>query len=203
MVLKKASILAGLCIQFAAVQQLPAQNNIAELYGGYVYAKANPEAPLPKENMSGWVGSVTGYANSWFGVGGEISAVFGDLTASGISAPGLHAKEYSYLFGPQLRFVDNARLQSSVRVLLGGSFAQVNLASATTAAQAQQLAAAGYAGFNQTKFAALFAAPFDIGVSKLLAVRVEPGIYMTDFNKTRQANFRLSVGPVFRFGSHK
>jgi hypothetical protein len=192
-------ILAGLCLALAAATQLSAQGNKAELYGGFVYTKADPIAPLPKANMNGWVGSVTGYANSWFGVGGEISAVFGDI-AHEINAPGPHAKEYSYLFGPQFRFLDGKKVQSSVKVLLGGSFAQVNLASGTSAAQQQALAAAGYSGFNQTKFAALFAVPVDVAVSKLIAIRVEPGLYMTDFNHTKQGNFRFSVGPVFRFG---
>lgn len=192
-------VAAGLFL-FAAVQQLPAQNNKAEIYGGYVYAKVNPEAPQPRVGMNGWVGSVTGFARSWFGIGGEISAVFGDIGKE-VSAPGLHAKEYSYLFGPQLRFLDNTRVQASVKVLLGGSFAQVRLPSSITDAQQQALAAGGYSGFNQTKFAALFAAPIDVSVTKLVAIRVEPGIYMTDFNQTKQGNFRFSVGPVFRFGS--
>src|SRR5579883_2986621 len=143
-------ILSGLCFAIAAAGTLAAQDNRAELYGGYVYTKTNPAAPLPKENMSGWVGSVTGYATSWFGVGGEISAVFGDLN-SATGGPAPHAKEYSYMFGPQFRFVDGQRVQSSVKVLLGGVFGQVNLNSATTATQQQALLAAGYQGFSQTK----------------------------------------------------
>jgi hypothetical protein len=192
-------ILAGLILGLAAASQLAAQGNRAELYGGYVYTKADPIAPLAKDNMNGWVGSVTGYATSWFGVGGEISAVFGDI-AHEIGGPQPHAKEYSYLFGPQFRFVDGAKVQSSVKVLLGGSFAQVNLASGTSATQQQALAAAGYSRFNQTKFAALLAVPVDVGVSRLIAIRVEPGVYLTDFNQTKQGNFRISVGPVLRFG---
>lgn len=192
-------ILTGLCFAFAAASPLAAQENKAELYGGYVYAKANPAAPLAKENMSGWVGSATGYATSWFGVGGEISAIFGDLS-SAQGGPAPHAKEYSYLFGPQFRFVDGAKVQSSVKVLLGGVFGQVNLNSATTATQQQALLASGYQGFSQTKMAALFAVPVDVAVTKLIAIRVEPGLYITQFNKASQSNFRLSVGPVFRFG---
>ena len=193
-------IFAGVCCLAAAVQQLPAQNNKAEIYGGYVYTKVNPEAPLPKASMNGWVGSVTGYLKSWVGVGGEISAVFGDI-AQEVNAPGPHAKEYSYMFGPQLRFVDKEKVKAGVRVLLGGSFAQVRLASGTTPAQVQSLADARYSSFDQTKFAMLIAVPLDFGVSKVLAFRVEPGLYMTDFNHTKQGNFRFSVGPVFRFGS--
>jgi hypothetical protein len=192
-------ILTGLCFAFAAVAPLAAQDNRAELYGGYVYTKANPAAPLPKENMSGWVGSVTGYATSWFGVGGEISAVFGDLN-SATGGPAPHAKEYSYLFGPQFRFLDGARVQSSVKILLGGVFGQVNLNSSTTAAQQQALLTAGYQGFNETKLAALFAVPVDVAVTKLVAIRFEPGLYITHFSQASQSNFRFSVGPVFRFG---
>lgn len=200
MAIRNCYILAAVGCVLAAVEQLPAQNNAVELYGGYVYAKVNPEAPLPKQNMNGWVGSVTGYVKPWFGVGGEISAVFGDIGQE-VNATAPHAKEYSYMFGPQFRFVDKAKAQAGVKVLLGGSFAQVHLASGTNDAQIQALAAAGYTAFNQTKFAMLIAVPVDYSVSKLVAIRVEPGLYMTDFNHTKQANFRLSVGPVFRFGA--
>src|SRR4051794_40146826 len=109
-----SSLFAGTLLTLAAVAQLSAQNNRAELYGGYVYAKANPIAPLPKQTMNGWVASVTGYANSWFGVGGEVSAVFGDIGQE-INAKPLHAKQYSYLFGPQFRFVDTKKLQTGVK----------------------------------------------------------------------------------------
>lgn len=198
---RNRNIIAGFCLLFAVVNRLPAQDNTAEVFGGYSYAKANPEAPLPKQNMHGWVGAASAYANSWFGAGVEIAGQFGKLPApSGVSAPSLSFKEYSYMAGPQFRFVNMQRVQSSFKVLLGGVFGQVNLDSSTTAAGAQQLGAAGYGGFNQTKFAALFAVPVDITITKLIAWRVEPGLYLTDFNKTKQSNFRFSTGLVFRFG---
>ena len=46
----------------------------------------------------------------------------------------------------------------------------------------------------------LVAFPVDVSITKLIGMRVEPGLYPTDFSKTKQNNFRLSVGPVFRFG---
>jgi hypothetical protein len=91
-------------------------------------------------------------------------------------------------------------VQVAAKLLLGGVFGQVNLDPQTNAAAAAQLSAAGYSGFNQTKFAMLVAFPVDVGVTKLIGIRVEPGNYLTDFSKTKQSNFRLSVGPVFRFG---
>jgi hypothetical protein len=196
----RKTMLGAALLALAAASQLAAQNNKAEIYGGYVYAKVDPLAPLPKQTANGWVGSMTGYATSWFGFGGEISAMFGDVGKEVSGGLPVHQHQYSYLFGPQFRFVDSARVQTGVKILLGGAFAQARLASGTTAAQQNALAAAGYTKFDQTKFAALFAVPVDVSVSKLIAIRVEPGLYMTDFNATKQSNFRLSVGPVFRFG---
>ena len=86
------------------------------------------------------------------------------------------------------------------KLLLGGAFGQVKLDAQTPAAASLQLATAGYTGLNQTKFAMLVAFPVDVSITKLIGIRVEPGDYVTDFSKTKQNNFRLSVGPVFRFG---
>lgn len=193
-------IFFGALFSLAALP-LAAQNNAAEVFGGFSYAKANPETTLPRQNMDGWVGSAAGYPLRWFGVGFEIAGQFGDIPApSGITAPSLHFKEYSYMAGPQFRFLDTSRVQSAFKLEVGGVFGQVNLDSQATSTQIGNLGAAGYQGFNQTKFAALFAVPIDVSVTKVLAIRVEPGIYLTNFNQSGQGNFRLSVGPVFRFG---
>jgi hypothetical protein len=198
----RTAIALAACLLAGLAQRLPAQNNKAELFGGYTYAKVNPEVPLPKQNASGWVGSAGGYVNRWFGVGVEISGVFGDIPApSGVSAPNLHFKEYSYLAGPQFRFLDRAKVQSSFKLLLGGVFGQVNLDTSTAATAVQALGTAGYAGFNQTKFGMLMAVPVDYTITKTIGIRFEPGIYVTDFSKEKQGNFRFSVGPVFRFGA--
>ncbi len=203
--IKRYSTIAALCFASAAASGLYAQDNTADVFGGWSYAKANPESTLPRGGMNGWLGSAAGYANRWFGAAFEVAGQFGSIPAppSASGAPSLSSKEYSYMAGPQFRFLNQKRVQSSVRILLGGVFGQVNLASSTTAAQINQLGAAGYGGFNETKFAALFAIPVDVSVSRLLAVRVEPGIYLTNFNQSGQGNFRLTVGPVFRFGGNK
>jgi hypothetical protein len=197
------STLAGICmLAFAA--PLLAQNNTAELFGGYGFTIANPETNIARQNMNGWVGSAAGYLNHWFGVGAEFSGQFGSIPApAGITSPDLSFKEYSYLAGPQFRFVNRARIQSSFRLMVGGVFGQVNLPSTAAPAAISQLGAVNYLGFNQTKFAALFAVPVDVSVSRLIAIRVEPGLYLTNFNQSGQGNFRISVGPVFRFGKRE
>jgi hypothetical protein len=194
-------VISGFCLLFASASRLPAQGNTAEVFGGFTYIKANPEAPLPKQNMTGWMGGATGYMRPWFAATMEISGAFGDTPApSGIGGTALNFKEYSYMAGPQFRFLDTKKLQTSVKWLFGGVFGQENLAANLSPTTIQALANAGYYGFNQTKFAMLVAVPVDVSVTKMFGVRFEPGLYMTDFNKTKQSNFRFSVGPVFRFG---
>jgi hypothetical protein len=194
-------LLFALCLTSAAVQCLPAQDASGEVFGGYSYAKANPLVLLPKENMHGWMGGAAGYVNRWFGAGLEIAGQFGEIPPpNGVSAPNLTFKEYSYLAGPQFRFVKTDRVQVAAKFLLGGVFGQVRVDPSTSAAAAAQLANAGYSALDQTKFAMLIAFPVDAGISKLLAIRFEPGLFVTDFSKTKQSNFRFSVGPVFRFG---
>jgi hypothetical protein len=178
---------------------LSAQWHRAEVFGGYSYAKINPEAALPKENASGWMGGAAGYANKWFGGGFEIASQFGNMATPG-GAPPVSFKEYSYLVGPQVRLISRTRLDVAAKILIGGVFGQARQDSATSATQAQALSAAGYNNFDSTKFAMLLAFPVDVGVTKLLGIRVEPGLYRTSFIQQHQSNFRISIGPVFRFG---
>jgi hypothetical protein len=183
----------------AGAAWLPAQSNTAEVFGGYSYSKMNPESGLPKQNASGWMAGAAGYANKWVGAGFEIAAGFGDIPAPS-GAPNAHFKEYSYMAGPQFRFLNTSKAQANVKILLGGVFGQVRLDSSSTPSQIQALAAAGISNFDQTKFALLLAVPIDITVTKLIGIRAEPGLYRTSFNLDHQSNFRFSVGPVFRFG---
>jgi hypothetical protein len=206
-------IVAGACMLFAAAQRLPAQHNTAEIYGGFTYANANPEIPLPSSSMTGWNVGASGYATNWFGAGFEISGLFGTIPApsgSGISGTALNDKEYSYLVGPQVRFLDKKAVQSSFKFMVGGVFGQANLAAGLGATSIQALGTAGYNTFNETKLALMLAVPIDVAVSRLIALRVQPALYMTDFAplasggsvaaNQSQWNFRISVGPVFRLG---
>ena len=210
---RNRTIVSGVCLLLAAAVRLPAQRNTAEIFGGYTFTSANPEAPLSRTSMSGWNVGAAGYATNWFGAGFEISGVFGSVGApsgSGVPGTALNTKEYSYLVGPQFRFLDKARVQSSFKFMLGGVFGQANLAAGTSSAGIETLSTAGYNTFNETKLAMMMALPVDIAVSRLIALRVQPGIYMTDFaplasggsvfGNLQQWNFRISVGPVFRIG---
>lgn len=209
-------IVAGACLLFAAAHRLPAQSNTAEIFGGYTFTNGNPEPPLAKTGLNGWNVGATGYATSWFGAGFEIAGVFGSVGApssSGVSGTALNLKEYSYLVGPQFRFLNMAKVQSSLKWMVGGVFGQANLPSSMSPANALALSNVGYSASNETKFAMMVAVPVDVSVSHLVGLRIQPSIYMTGFAplasggslaaNQRQWDFRLSVGPVFRLGHGK
>ncbi|HTX38877.1 MAG TPA: hypothetical protein VME43_27825 [Bryobacteraceae bacterium] len=201
MVQRKLVLIGGILL-LAAAPVVFAQSNTAEVFGGYDYSKLDPETNLPRVSSNGWAVSAAALPTKWFGVGIEVSAVFGNIPIpSGITAPDLHEKEYSYLVGPQFRFLNKQRVQSQVKMYVGGAFSKVSLDANTTAGAISQLGAAGYNDFTQTKFAAMLAIPVDVAVTKLIAIRVEPAIYLTNFNESGQGNFRVSIGPVFRFGN--
>jgi hypothetical protein len=194
-------IITGLGLMLAAVAGASAQDASGEVFGGYSYVKASTLVAAPKTNMHGWMGGAAAYVNRWFGVGMEIGANFGDIPApSGVTAPNLSSKQYSYLVGPQFRFVRTHRVQVAAKFLLGAAFGQVRVGEGTSADAAAKLSAAGYSSFDQTKFAMLLGFPVDASISQHVGIRFEPGLYMTDFSKTKASNFRFSVGPVFRFG---
>jgi hypothetical protein len=210
---RNRAIVGAVCLLFSAAHRLAAQNNTAEVFGGYTYSNANPVTPLPRTGMSGWNVGASGYATSQFAVGFEMSGLFGSLGApsgSGVSGTALNVKEYSYVVGPQVRFLDKAKIQSSVKFMVGGVFGQGHLPSGASSSDTQTLSNAGYSSFNETKFAMLLAVPVDVSVTRLVGLRIQPGIYMTDFAplasggsvaaNQHQWNFRVSVGPVFRFG---
>src|SRR5215471_8426561 len=131
-------VLFAVSLTFASVQSLRAQDASGEVFGGYNYTKANPLVTIPKENMHGWMGGAGAYINRWFGVGMEIAAGFGEIPPpSGVTSPNLSFKEYSYLAGPQFRFVKTHRVQVGAKFLLGAAFGQVRVDPKTSADAAE------------------------------------------------------------------
>ena len=122
-------VLFAASLTVATVQSLSAQEGASgEVFGGYTYIKASPLVAAPKTSMHGWMGGAGAYVNRWFGVGMEIAAQFGEIPPpSGVSAPNLSSKEYSYLVGPQFRFLKTDRVQVAAKFLLGGVFGQVRV----------------------------------------------------------------------------
>ena len=161
--------------------------DIAELYGGFNYTKASPDPALAKQSLTGFVAGVGVFANSWFGAAFEASKQYGSAGSSVTGFANANIHESSYLAGPQFRFLNRKQVNASFRALLGGVQGQIFQADGSTA--------------SQTRFALMLGAGVDVGITKILAFRVEPGLYRTSFSHLNQNNFRISFGPVLRLGS--
>jgi hypothetical protein len=161
-------------------------HDIGELYGGFNFTKATPDPSLPKQNLTGFVFGVGVYANSWLGAAFEASKQYG---TAGSSTPGFASAdvhESSYLAGPQFRLLNRRELNASFRALLGGVQGQIFQTGGSRA--------------SQTRFALMIGAGVDVGITRILAFRVEPGLFRTSFSHVNQNAFRISFGPVLRLG---
>lgn len=179
----------GLFAMLCALPRLDAQiHDLAELYGGFNLTPASPDPIVPKANLSGFVFGVGAYANPLFGAAFEVSKQYGTAPSSAGSFASASLHESSYLAGPQIRFLNRTNINASFRALLGGVQGQVFQPGSQE---------------SQTRFALMLGVGVDVGVTKHVAIRVEPGLYRTSFNQQNQNNFRISFGPVFRFGAPK
>ncbi len=175
------------CALAAGLPHLTAQtNDIAELYGGYNYTNASPEIGVPKTALNGFVFGVGAYAFHWFGAVFEASKQYGTVGSSaGGTFSNADIHETTYLAGPQFRFLNTKYVNASSRTLLGGVQGQVFQPGSVE---------------SQTRFAVMLGASVDFTVTKMIGLRVEPALYRTSFSGENQNNFRISIGPVFRFG---
>ena len=165
----------------------------AEVFGGYFVANMKPEnSALNRTTMNGWNTSVTGYPTSRVGFTADFTGSYAHIRPeSSTSEVSVH--QYSYMGGPQVRLFRADRFETSARALFGAARGYVPFNNALGGSTVNS-------PFDQTSFAALFGSNLDFNVSKRVALRVSPGLYLTQFGDETQKNFRFSVGPVFRFG---
>jgi opacity protein-like surface antigen len=161
-------------------------NDLVELYRWFNLTPASPDPLVPKANLTGFVFGTGAFANSWFGADFEVSKQYGTAPSSAGTYASANLHESSYLAGPQFRFLNRANVNATFRALLGGVQGEVYQPGSVS---------------SQTRFALMLGAGVDVGITKHVAIRIEPGLYRTSFSQQNQNNFRISFGPVFRFGS--
>jgi hypothetical protein len=187
----KLSRMAGFvfCAALVSMPQLRSQTkDIVELFGGVDFTNTTPEPIVPKQNLTGFVVGVAPFATPWFGPALEISKQYGTVGSSAGSFASASLHESSYMAGPQFRFVNIPRLNLTFKALLGGVQGQVFQPGSQE---------------SQTRFAMMLGLGVDVGITKLLAFRIEPGWYRTSFSNENQNAWRISIGPVLRLGSRE
>jgi len=168
-----------------------------EVFGGYSVTKMRPDNGANTATMNGWNSSFTAYPWSRIGLTADFAGYYGTATGtytatdgSTLSALNTDIRQYSFMAGPQVRLLNSRRIQTSFHALFGAAYGYVPGTTSNL--------------IDQTTFASLVGSNVDVKVSKRIAMRFSPGLYLTQFGDGQtQKNLRFSVGPVFQFGGER
>jgi hypothetical protein len=186
------------CLAIAATQGMKAADY--EVFGGYSVTRmrpANSDNGANQATMNGWNTSIAAYPWSRIGFAADFAGYYGTATGNYTLAGGVPVtaadtdiRQYSFMAGPQVRLLHNRHIETSVHALFGGAYGYVPGEVSTRT--------------DQTTFAAVFGSNWDVRISRRLAMRFSPGLYLTQFGDNQtQKNVRFSVGPVFQFGGER
>jgi hypothetical protein len=168
-----------------------------EVYGGGGYTRFRPGESLQHMNESAWNVGFTDYLWGRLGLTADLRGYYGTaFTYPGpynIFKPSI--SEYSFMGGPQYRFVRREHWAISGQVLLGGSKGNFNANGAELPGSFIGLWS------NGTNVSLAAGVPIDYNLSPGLAFRIQPGYWLTTFSNTPQVkNLGFTAGLVFRFG---
>jgi len=191
----KAAGIAGVLFLFAglASAQIPSGN----IFLGFSYERTNSTAfsgsnlvttTFSHPNLHGWEASFEGKVLPLVGIVGDVSGHYGsqsfvEVTPNGPQSINVTGHEQEYLVGPRLsvpvgKFTPFAELMVGVaHIHTGGTLPSP----------------------SNTSFAYALGGGLDYRIFRPIALRVEGDYLRTKFFNSRQNNFRLSVGVVFRF----
>jgi hypothetical protein len=155
---------------------------VVEMFGGYSYLSAEVLGDREGLGTPGFIASVAGNVTHNFGIAGEISGHYGNLTILGIRPdPQFDADVYTFLIGPRFT-ARRGNLNYFGHVLFGGARSKVE------------------AFGSDTDFAMAVGGGIDVNASKEIAVRLFQVDYLPVFASGETANnFRFSIGFVYRF----
>jgi hypothetical protein len=172
-----------------ASAQVPTSGNI---FVGYSFYSASPSslnlATGGRPNLNGWEGSLEGKVLPWVGIVADISGHYGSQSFQ-IFPPGpgpltetVSGHETDVMFGPRLSF--------SVGKFRPFGEAMFGVGHVSTG---------NYSSNSDTSLATALGGGLDYKILRIFALRAEADYVQTRFFSTRQDNFRLSTGVVFRF----
>src|SRR3984893_3916748 len=168
-----------------------------EVYGGGGYTRFRPGGSLQHINESAWDVGFTDYLRAPLGGTADLRGYYGTafITPNQFNIFQPSISEYSFMAGPQYRFVRREHWAISGQVLVGGSKGNFNANGAELPSPLVGLWSNG----TSVSFAA--GVPIDYNVGSGLAVRLQPGYWLTTFGSTTQVkNLGFNAGLVYRFG---
>jgi hypothetical protein len=168
-----------------------------EVYGGGGYTRFRPGSSLQNINESAWNVGLTDYLWGRLGITGDVRGYYGTaFTYTGpynIFKPSI--SEYTFMVGPQYRFMRREHWAVSGQVLVGGAKGNFTANGAGLPGP--------FVGLWNSGTGVSFAAgvPIDYNIGPALAFRIQPGYWLSTFGSTTQVkNLGFNAGLVFRFG---
>ena len=168
-----------------------------EVYGGGGYTRFRPGPSLQHINESLWNGGFTDYLWGRLGLTADLRGYYGIAfippNPYNIFKPSI--SQYTFMAGPQYRFVRREHWAIGGQVLVGAAKANFYANSAEFPGTLIGLWSKG----TDVSFSA--GVPIDYNISPGLAFRIQPGYWLTTFGGTTQVkNLGWNAGLVYRFG---
>jgi hypothetical protein len=169
-----------------------------EVYGGGGYTRFRPGSSLQHINESAFNAGFTDYLRGRLGVTADLRGYYGIafITPNPYNIFKPSISEYSFMAGPQYRFVRREHWEISGQALVGGSKGNFN-------ASTSGVPPGTFVGLwaSGTNFSAAVGVPVNYNLSPGLAVRLQPSYWFTTFGSSTQAkNLGFNAGIVYRFG---
>ena len=183
-----------------------------EVFTGYSFLSAgfpfstDPAAGNGSGVLNGWNFSTAVNANRWIGVVADFGGYYGPVTKGTTFKPancvlctndfnGTLHNIHTFTAGPQLS-IRQDRVTVFAHALFGGAHIREDLLIGNPASNPPPVVAT----ISSTNFAFLVGGGVDIGLSRRVALRIQPDYLKTEILGRKQNNFRASAGVVFRLG---
>ena len=168
-----------------------------EVYGGGGYTRFRPGGSLQHINESAWNGGFTDYFRGRLGITADLRGYYGTAFITpniyNIFKPSI--SQYTFMAGPQYRIVRREHWAVGAQVLVGASKGNFN---ANGAALPGPFVGLWDSGMTLSVAAGL---PIDYNLAPGLAVRLQPGYWLSTFGSSTQVkNLGFNAGVVYRFG---
>ncbi len=163
----------------------------AEVFGGYSFFRANPDAL----NLHGWNASVTGNISSWLGVEGDFSGHYGSPRVFGIGIPYVDVSSHTFMAGPKFSYRTES-VTPFAHFLIGGARASTGAFGVTVSDTALATVVGGGIDININDTFAIRAVQADYLMTRF---KTNPQIFFSGLDE-RQNNFRISAGIVIKLG---
>ncbi len=168
-----------------------------EIYGGGGYTRFRPGDSLQHINESAWNGGFTDYFRGRLGITGDLRGYYGTafITPNEFNIFKPSISQYTFMAGPQYRIVRMEHWAVGVQGLVGASKGNFNANGAALPGELVGLWPSG------TSFSAAIGVPVDYNLGPGLAVRLQPGYWLSTFGSTTQVkNLGFNIGIVYRLG---